>query len=69
MSKYVLQSVREFCGEHGFAPGTIYQMIRRRQIPVVRTGVKRHGIKIDPVKAMAALEQPAEAAGTTKGAA
>jgi len=62
MKQRVLQSVANFCDHYGFARGTIYQMIRHRRIPVVRTGVKGHGIKLDPEKVLAVLEQPAEPA-------
>jgi hypothetical protein len=55
----ILQSVSKFCEDYGFAKVTIYKMIQAKTIPVVRHGVERHGIKLNPAQVLEALTQPA----------
>lgn len=55
----ILQSVSKFCEDYGFARVTIYKMIQAKTIPVVRHGVERHGIKLNPAQVLEALTQPA----------
>jgi len=69
MKSKILKSVAGFCEEYGFSRVTLYKMIKCRRIPVIRTGEKGHAILLDPVKVLAALEQPAATIGTDKSVA
>jgi len=64
-----LQSVQDFCQEFGFSRASVYRLIRSRRIPVIRTGPQLTRFKLDPMKVLAALEQPAEVGVVDKGAA
>lgn len=54
-----LLGVEEFCRAYGLARSSIYKLAKSRQIPVITIGPRRRGIKLDPVKVLAALERPA----------
>jgi len=55
----LLLSVEQFCEVYGLSRSSIYQLAKRRRIPVIKVGPKGCGIKLDPRKVLAALETPA----------
>jgi hypothetical protein len=59
-SQPLLLSVEQFCTTYGFSRASIYQLAKCRRIPVIRNGPKGFGLKLDPVKVLAALETPAK---------
>lgn len=55
----LLLSVEAFCTTYGLSRTSVYKLAKARQIPVIRVGPKGCGLKLDPVKVLAALERPA----------